>query len=381
MNKKLMVLFCLSLFDTYLLAAEGASEPTRKRSASPSFEQQGQAQLLRGDRDPFLMSFAGSGDESNEEMEAWETEGFALERGGRDPFLMSSASSGGESNEKIEVSDAAADCEVEFVSFESLNEQIYYEEEDLSEEEKLLPSLTNNNNLRVFYKYCSDKSCDYSARSFLRLFDKGKLDVNGYFLSETKTMELPLTRSVNNVRLTKVLLELGADPYKTFQHDRRHNTGFPIRWISPFSMACIDDAVKVVKLYALCHYDFNVLEKDEPTPITPLHFLFLGASDDLLAYILASTIVSVEKLPDLTEWINKKFSATDDLQLCKDLMTIATKQKNGTLKECDIVRCRAAYDLIEEQKKIFTQDVISKRTGKKQNVVTLLRDRARGIKP
>ena len=116
MNKKLMVLLFVSLFNTHLFAAEGGPERTRKRSASPSFEQQGDRRFLRGGRDPLMPSFMDSSDQSDGEMEAWEAEVF----------------------------------EAEPVSFESLRIRLFYDEKDLLEEERRLPSLTNNKNLRLF---------------------------------------------------------------------------------------------------------------------------------------------------------------------------------------------------------------------------------------
>lgn len=344
MNKKLMVLLFVSLFDTHLFAAEGGPERTRKRSASPSFEQQGDRRFLTGDRDPLMPSSMDSSDQSDEQMEVWEAEDF----------------------------------EAELVSFESLRIILSYREEDLSEEERRLPSLTNNKNLRLFYKLSSPTSSD-SLRCLQRLFESKKLDINEYFLSDTQDKELPLSRGIDNVPLTKMLLKLGADPYKPFEYYSCHGTAsLVIEWITPFSMACLENNNDIVKLYALRKYNFNFVDRDN---LTPLHYLIAGASIELLAYILVSNRINIafaKEVLDLEKWIDDKIFLNDNPQLYKDLIVVTEKQENRTFEKGDIVKYREAYDLLEEQMKFFAQDEIKQKIG---SIPVFLKDRARGIKP
>jgi hypothetical protein len=334
MNKKIMVLVSISLLSSILNATEGGDENRGiKRPQSPSFEQQRQ-------------------------------------------LPAPSAA--------LEAAAAFKELAEEQVSFEELNISLDYDDRDLDEYDRAYPSLTNSNALRIFYKYSTSKNTDSIDRC-IKLFKSHKLDLNEFYMSHSGDIEIPLMKALQNTPLTNLLLKLGADPYKGFEYNSGHITGVAIGWITPLSMVCLsvdeygDDTVKI---YVQKKYDFNIID---PDGITPLHYLIAGAPIETIAYCLVSGVINVELADNessLEEWIDDYLF--DKIQLHKDLLTLVKKQQNKTFTPEDRVRYKEAFDLLEEQRELFTQDYIQEnieeKTGKKQNIVTFLKDRACGIK-
>ena len=367
MIKKITGLLFVGLLCGNLFAAEGSRGPQRKRSASLSFEQQDtRAPFLRTERDPFLPSFTNDDDDEAvtplENMENFASRIGAFEDLYRAPALFDISEFNEEEEEYIDITESTS---------------LDYSIEELTPAERVLPSLTNSNALRIFYKYCGKKD-EASIRKCVDLFRNGKLGINDYFLSHSKDQELPLFKVMGNKELLNELLKIGANPHKIFEYNCSHSVGGFIYWISPLSFACIcDDRNGAAKLYALKGCNFNFVDHDG---LIPLHYLIQTCMAERTAYILATGAISISAaraLGDLELYIDQSCLTAADRKLHKDLISVVEKQQNGTFTQEDAIHYKDAVKLLEEQKQEVKKDKIVAQHG---SLFSYIRNRACGIK-